>query len=220
MPKVSKEYLQNKRNKIVDTAFKVCNSKPVYDVTMKDIIRESDISQGGMYRFFKDIDEIFIEMVNRCNHITDYKNKISELFDIVEEPDIKIIRICKYVGRYIDDIVAKYGKVAFELNMVYVNDWSRLQKVQDKLQENMLGMLTLKLHEYIDRQICSGYFVPIIPKENILALFNASVDGIVRDVTIHNSYQTKIVNLPEHQTTAKKLMETLAQALLLMLNKK
>lgn len=73
MPKVSQEYLDNKRNAIVSAALKVCKSKPLYQITMKDIIRESGVSQGGIYRYFKSIDEILVEVINRSSSNIDNK---------------------------------------------------------------------------------------------------------------------------------------------------
>ena len=52
MPKVKDEYLENKRNQILDAAFAVCKRKPVYDVAMTDIVTETGMSQGGVYKYF------------------------------------------------------------------------------------------------------------------------------------------------------------------------
>ena len=41
MPKVSDEYFENKKNEIVDAAFRVCSKKPITSVVMKDIIDET-----------------------------------------------------------------------------------------------------------------------------------------------------------------------------------
>lgn len=47
MPKVKNEYLENKRNEILDAAFAVCKRKPAYDITMTDIVSETGMSQGA-----------------------------------------------------------------------------------------------------------------------------------------------------------------------------
>ena len=44
MPKVKNEYLENKRNQILDAAFAVCKRKPAYDITMTDIELEQRMS--------------------------------------------------------------------------------------------------------------------------------------------------------------------------------
>ena len=59
MPKVTEEYINNKKNLIIRAAYDLCIRKTVSTVTMQDIINETGLSQGGIYRFYKDIDEIF-----------------------------------------------------------------------------------------------------------------------------------------------------------------
>ncbi len=35
-------------------------SKPVHDVAMRDIVLESGMSQGGVYKYFSNLDEVFV----------------------------------------------------------------------------------------------------------------------------------------------------------------
>ena len=63
MPKVTQEYILNKKKKIIDAAYELCLEKTVSTVTMQDIINRTGLSQGGIYRFYKDIDEIFGDML-------------------------------------------------------------------------------------------------------------------------------------------------------------
>ena len=63
MPKVTQEYIDNKRRMIVDSCYQVCLRKPVEMVTISDVIAETGLSQGGIYRFYKDLDEILSDMI-------------------------------------------------------------------------------------------------------------------------------------------------------------
>lgn len=63
MAKVSEEYIQNKKSMIVRAAYDLCLQKTIGTVTMQDIINATGLSQGGIYRFYKDIDEIFRDML-------------------------------------------------------------------------------------------------------------------------------------------------------------
>lgn len=58
MPKVSEEYFEKKKRQIADAAYRVCLRKPVMMVTMQDVIEETGLSQGGIYRFYKNLDEM------------------------------------------------------------------------------------------------------------------------------------------------------------------
>ena len=63
MPRVSEEYLAGKRKEITDAAHRVCLRKPVSMVTMTDIINETGMAQGNIYRYYKDLDAIFSAMI-------------------------------------------------------------------------------------------------------------------------------------------------------------
>ena len=45
-PKVSKEYIANKKKKIIEAAYQLCLEKTVSTVTMQDIINRIGLSQG------------------------------------------------------------------------------------------------------------------------------------------------------------------------------
>lgn len=53
MPKMNQDYFEQKRRKILDAAYVVCMQKPMHEVSMRDIISESGLSQGGIYRYFQ-----------------------------------------------------------------------------------------------------------------------------------------------------------------------
>ena len=57
MPKVNQEYFENKRKIILEAAMRVFQRKPAYSVTMKDIVKESGLSQGGVYKYYSNIDK-------------------------------------------------------------------------------------------------------------------------------------------------------------------
>ena len=66
MPKVKSEYLESKRNQILDAAFEVCKRKPAYDVTMTDVVSETGMSQGGVYKYFNNIDLVLAALIDRA----------------------------------------------------------------------------------------------------------------------------------------------------------
>ena len=75
MPKVTEEYIINKKKKIVSAAYELCIKKTVSTVTMQDIINETGLSQGGIYRFYKDIDEILGDMGMELREKKEYQRK-------------------------------------------------------------------------------------------------------------------------------------------------
>ena len=85
MPKVSEEYYKQKRREIIDAAYRVCARKPITSIDMKDIIAETGFSHGVIYRYYKDLDEVFRDLVitiNKENKIDDRLNEILAKSDI------------------------------------------------------------------------------------------------------------------------------------------
>ena len=49
MPKVTEEYLKEKRKYILECTGEILKEKPLYTVTMRDIIKKAGFSQGIIY---------------------------------------------------------------------------------------------------------------------------------------------------------------------------
>jgi AcrR family transcriptional regulator len=58
MPRVSDEYLQRRRRQILDAALHCFARKGFHETSMQDVFRESGLSAGAVYRYFKSKDEL------------------------------------------------------------------------------------------------------------------------------------------------------------------
>ncbi len=67
MPKVSQEYLEARRQQILDAASECFAKKGFHGTTMHDIVDESGLSPGAIYRYFSGKDEI-IDEIARGRH--------------------------------------------------------------------------------------------------------------------------------------------------------
>ncbi len=65
---------EEKRAFILSKAKQVFMRKGFSAVTMKDIIEECNISRGGLYLYFKSVDELFIQVI-----ITHNEAKLREI---------------------------------------------------------------------------------------------------------------------------------------------
>ena len=83
MSRVSKEYYELKKKAIVDATLEVCEKKTISSITMQDIINATGLSQGAIYRYYKNIDEILADLLSRI-HIEQYEsaNKIDKRIKI------------------------------------------------------------------------------------------------------------------------------------------
>jgi AcrR family transcriptional regulator len=62
MPRVSGEHQQMRRNQILDAARVCFTRKGFHQASMNDVIRESGLSAGAIYRYFKSKDDIIAEL--------------------------------------------------------------------------------------------------------------------------------------------------------------
>jgi TetR/AcrR family transcriptional regulator, transcriptional repressor of aconitase len=65
MPKVSQKYLDIRRSEILDAAILCFSRDGFHRTTMKDIVRQSKLSPGAIYNYFKSKEEIIQAIANR-----------------------------------------------------------------------------------------------------------------------------------------------------------
>lgn len=63
------------RNSAFPIDIQTCLQKTVSTVTMQDIIDRTGLSQGGIYRFYKDIDDIFADMIRQLRERTSIRER-------------------------------------------------------------------------------------------------------------------------------------------------
>ena len=131
MPKVSQEYLDTKKKSIADAARRVCLRKPVGMVTMMDVIEETGLSQGGIYRFYKDLDEILSAMVTGMRSDYSIINEIETLFQNAEESDpAKVIhKVCDVLADVMEKHLMDIQKINFDLTVLAINEPERAAKI-------------------------------------------------------------------------------------------
>lgn len=66
MPRVSQEYLEQRRQHILDAARRSFARKGFYETTMQDIFHESGLSAGAVYRYFKSKDDLIQEIARHA----------------------------------------------------------------------------------------------------------------------------------------------------------
>ena len=64
-PKVSEQYLEERRNQIVDAAVRRFSRDGFHQTTMDDICAEADMSKGALYRYFASKEDIVATMYER-----------------------------------------------------------------------------------------------------------------------------------------------------------
>lgn len=92
MPKVNLSYVQERKEYIIDCTYKVLNGKALKDINMRDVIKETGFSQGTIYNYYKNIDEIISVII--CRYMVHMKERLSGCIDYTNNFDDIYNKIC------------------------------------------------------------------------------------------------------------------------------
>ena len=224
MPKVSAQYLAKKKKEIVEAAIRVCETKPVYEITLRDVVREYGISTGGIYNYFASIDEILVEILNQAYGEFSYAAEFAEIFESDNSADKIIIDVFKVIGKVIDSIYVRYGKFIMELDVMLLNDPERGMRMIANITGNSDSNIFIsRLYAFLDTNIANGVFNPIAPMPHILFTIINSITGICTIVTTAEHAKGSLLTLgltEDECSSAENMMELLANTMLKLLNPK
>ena len=130
MPKVSQEYVEKKKQMIVDAAYSVCLRKPVDTVTISDVIAETGMSMGAIYRYYDGLDNILADMVTMMRKEYDTYERVEK---ISNEEDLSFeeitYRTCDILGEVMEEHLMDIQKINFDFGSLAVNNPERMAKI-------------------------------------------------------------------------------------------
>lgn len=219
MPKVTEDHYENRKNIILDAALSVCMKKAVYEVSMSDVIKEANSSRGGVYKYFKNIDDVLIALINREGKRFDdnYEEKIEQIILKDERPEQIISDFFKYTTDRVLAAFEVYGKIYLDLDIPLANDQKRNQSFHSRIDENAkIKYLSNHLFDFIGEKIEEGYFKPLVSVDEVNNFIAASFDGIVFDVLYSKYYQFRDGSSAYH-FDGSKLIQSLCISVILLL---
>lgn len=192
MPKVSQEYIQNKRDLIVRTAYDLCLQKSISTVTMQDIINATGLSQGGIYRFYKNIDEIFRDMLIDNRNRVDIKEQVDDIFLDSEKKDIRIVlhEIFKLLSDFMTKELMSIVKINFELSVLSMNAPHRVEKILGEIEgTGNFEYLFMRVSQYLKEYILNHSTTTKVGLEELLTYLTTSYNGIEMSCIINYCYK-------------------------------
>ena len=222
MPKVSEEYYENKRREIIDAAYRVCARKPITSIDMKDIIAETGFSHGVIYRYYKDLDEVFKDLVITINS----ENKIDDrLDDILEKSDIKawektIYEICAMLADYLKEVGTDMLKVSIYGDMLAMSDPERAMRISSRLgkdEQSPLLYATFAMTDYLTKVIKQNKLKPVISVDEIIQFFIVNYHGIQSGYVLTDCFKVPHV---EGKYKPEDMFRNLATSVVLMMGGK
>ena len=214
MPKVTEEYIQNKKKRIVEAAYTLCLKKTVSTVTMQDIINETGLSQVGIYRFYHDIDEIFSDMIQDLRIRVNIKDEIDEILEKKDElsPSEVTNQLFDMLSRFMKKELMGIEKVDFEFSILAMNAPERVDKIIKNVSgEGNMEYLTMCTMRYFTEQIQSGKIKPRVSKEELLSFISSAYSGIQMTCIVNNCYKQEdnpLTRLYQPEIQIKTLAKT------------
>ncbi len=217
MPKVSEEYIENKKRFIVDCAYKVCLKKPVEMVTMMDVIEQTGLSQGGIYRFYKDLDEILADMITDMRKDYNFIDKIDEALNS-NGSDASFEKTVHAICDILSDIMEKHlldiQKINFDLTVLAINEPDRAEKIigQTRGRSNFeyLGSVILPL---LAKACDQKDLTPVRRPDDIIRFISAAYAGIELDCILSACYGKAPKNT---KCEPRPMFDTLASTIILL----
>lgn len=217
MPKVTDEYLTNKRNSIIECTNEILKEKPLYQITMRDIIKKAGFSQGVIYRYYANIDEIYLDLINKYTTCNLLEQKIDMLINS-EQPIKSVVSDCVVaIGEYIEELLKSVGgKTCFELLVTYAYDVEKRNAIFPKLKfKQSLEYAQNKIVEYLMKNIHQGVLRTTISVDSIIMFTGISIDGITQSVAVNTGEgvgKKTVLDVSEmFQTLAKALISFLEE---------
>ncbi|MDO5293942.1 MAG: TetR/AcrR family transcriptional regulator [bacterium] len=180
MPKVTEEYTEEKKNQIMDVAADLIKEIPLYKITMRDVIKRIGYSQGMVYRYYKGVDEIFLDLINREIKEIDVQSKVDQcLQEQMSENEI-IRKLFLLLGDYILAVQKKIGgKCYYEILVTYAFDETKQKELLPRLliKQNLMYIQS-HIIQYILKKEEEGVFTLDTPIEQLAVYVGDTIDGI------------------------------------------
>ena len=216
MPKVTPEYIENKKKMIVESAYRVCLKKPVETVTISDVIAETGMSMGAIYRYFSGLDEILVHMVREMRKEYDSYDRIIALS---KEEGLTFEEIIYKAFDILGDVMEKHlmdiQKINFDFGVLAINNPERMKKIMNEIAErgtleNLGQYIFPKMIEAVEKQGFQAH----ISNEELVLFISTAFTGIEKNCILSACYGSGI---PGVTIEPKPLFRTLAKSVILLM---
>lgn len=182
MPKVTEAYKQQKKEMIIKSALQVLQYKALYELTMIDVIKQANLSKGGIYLYFSDIDELIVAVLNA---VFEEQEELC-LLEATTEGDIetKLVHIFGKLGDYMEFCSPIVAKMRYELSVYLANNPDKMEKIlqEVKFQKTGAQFMTL-VEELIHKGVETKVFQNHLDLDVIMRNISIYLDGMTDFVT-------------------------------------
>ncbi len=211
MPKVTDEYMTDKRNFILECTGEILKEKPLYLITMRDIIKKAGFSHGIIYHYYANLDEIYVDYINKNTTYNLLEQSIDTSLSSGHTEKEILSECIIAIGGYLEELLKSVGgRTCFELTVLYAYDLEKRAAIFPKLKfKQSLGYAQNKIVEYILRNVEKNVFHPQISVNSIVLFVSSFVDGIAQSVAINTR---EIGNDTKPELDIPEMFDTLVRA--------
>ncbi len=195
MPKVTTEYKIKKKQLIIEAMVEVLQRKPLYEITMLDVIQEAKLSKGGIYLYFSDIDELLIETINYLVE----KHSVIEFVkeDLSGDVESDLLMIFQKLGDYMESCPPIISKLRSELVIYITNYPEKTDRYKSTLVLQETGEQFMKMTAWLIQDgIVKKVFRQDINMDVVLMNISVYLDGMSEAVVNSVVYKNGFLQFP------------------------
>jgi AcrR family transcriptional regulator len=201
-PKVSQQYKQEVRDKILEAAETLFSKKGYYDTSMDEIVEESGLSKGAIYGYFRSKEELFVALQAR-----QLEASLEQLKSTFAPGDSARTKLEKIVDVAFTTMIGT-SKKACRINLEFDVAAPRIRPVQRRRDERFNATRDF-LAEIIREGIGKGEFRSDVDPDSAAMVLLATADGLSLDwATTSLDFDWKLLANQVKKLVAEGLLAT------------
>jgi len=212
VPKVSDTYKIKKNEEILDAASRVLRQRTLYEINMTNVIKEAGISKGGIYLYYKDIDELIVAVMDRELKADNFRERIDTLLHEDCPMETIISKLLQLYAMYLQESSVLAGKMLFELTILLTQNRERALKIRGKVSLGETGAyFTQKISDIIINNLGDN---PKFQKKSkyIINYVQCFIEGVLQIYVLEICYQFDVIHI-----NLDNMMEMLAKNIVNMI---
>lgn len=172
MPKVSDDYLEIQREKILDAAMICFSRKGFTETTIQDIRNEAQLSTGAVYRYFKNKNEIIEASVQK--HRTDRSQRLTTIEEQADAQEMLEELYQLQVRRLLSPEPDNKAKI-----MIHAYGEALMNPQVSNIVKDNWEEMNRRLERIIQKAQKQGYIDPALDAHAVAVLLTALHDGLL-----------------------------------------
>ena len=172
MPRVSPEYEQNQRKKIMEGASKVFAKYGYGQTTMDQICKALTLSKGAVYTYFKSKEELYIMIMESI-----FENRYVLLSSSFKETDPFMVKLEKIID-CLESLVIREDHVYARLSVEGFLESDRIESLQ-KIKADSYNRFYNLLYDLLTKEQEAGKFSPKFDISGMVTVMMATLDGLM-----------------------------------------